>query len=108
MTFVGSTYKDYKVGTKGQVVIDQSIREALGIGPGWLAAQLLVGDHLEIRFFPPEHNRSLLGILARPNQPSFTEEELREAGESAWAEAAAEKDQRVLKDARSRTARRKR
>lgn len=53
----------YKVGTKGQVVIDKELRDRLGIGPGWIAIQRLVGDHIEIRFFPPEHNESLAGIL---------------------------------------------
>ena len=53
----------YKVGTKGQVVIDKELRDRLGVGPGWIAIQRLVDDHLEIRFFPPEHNESLLGVL---------------------------------------------
>ena len=53
-----------KVGTKGQVVIDKKIREKLGIGPGWIALQSLVDDHVEIRFVGPEHNRSLMGSLA--------------------------------------------
>jgi len=51
------------VGTKYQVVIEQAIREKLGIQPGWVAVQTVVGDHLEIRFLPPEHDRSLLGSL---------------------------------------------
>ena len=48
-----------KVGTKGQVVIDKQIRDRLGIGPGWMALQRLVDDHVEIYFIEPEHNRSL-------------------------------------------------
>ena len=52
------------VGRDGRVVIEKEIREKLGIKPGWLAIQQLVGDHVEIRFIPPEHDRSLAGILA--------------------------------------------
>ena len=54
-----------KVGTKGQVVIDKQIRDRLGIGPGWMALQRLVDDHVEIHFVGPEHNRSLMGSLAK-------------------------------------------
>ena len=55
-----------KVGEKGQVVIDKAIRDRLGIGPGWLAIQRIVDNHVEIYFVTPEHNRSLAGSLA-PN-----------------------------------------
>lgn len=51
------------VGAKGQIVIAKEIRAQLGIHPGWLAVQRIVGDHVEIRFSPPEHERSLAGIL---------------------------------------------
>src|SRR5579863_5670176 len=52
------------VGEKGQVVIEKPIREALGILPGSTAVQELRDDHVEIRFYPPEHRRSLRGVLA--------------------------------------------
>ena len=81
----------YTVGTKGQVVIDKEIRDALGIGPGWQASQRLAGDRVEIRFYPPEHDRSLLGILSKYVKKSIPEEEWHEATERAWAEAVAEK-----------------
>jgi len=42
-----------KVGEKGQVVIDKTIRDRLGIGPGWLAIQRLVDNHVEIYFVGP-------------------------------------------------------
>lgn len=77
-----------KVGPKGQIVIEKAIRERLGIEQGYVAVQTLVDDHVEIRFYPGEHTRSLLGILARPNQPALTDEELSEAGEQAWMQAA--------------------
>lgn len=52
------------VGTKGQVVIEKQIRDRLGVKPGWRAVQVLVGDHVEVYFIPPPHNRSLRGCLA--------------------------------------------
>ena len=53
-----------KVGSKGQIVIEKGIRDRLGIRPGYRAIQLLVDDHVELHFIPPDHNRSLMGILA--------------------------------------------
>lgn len=53
----------HKVGPKGQLVIEKRIRDELGVEPGSLAVQERVGDHVKIRFFPPEHNRSLRGVL---------------------------------------------
>lgn len=53
------------VGTKYQVVIEREARRKLGIQPGWVAVQTVVGDHLELRFLPPEHGRSLAGSLSR-------------------------------------------
>lgn len=53
----------YKVGEKGQVVIEKGIRDRLGVKPGWRAVQRLADDHVEIYFLPPEHNRSLGGSL---------------------------------------------
>ena len=53
------------VGTKYQVVIEREARRKLGIEPGWVAVQTVVGDHLELRFLPPEHERSLAGSLGR-------------------------------------------
>ncbi|MDQ3378342.1 MAG: AbrB/MazE/SpoVT family DNA-binding domain-containing protein [Actinomycetota bacterium] len=52
-----------KVGTKYQVVIEREARQRLGVRPGWVAVQAVVGDHLELRFLPPEHDRSLAGSL---------------------------------------------
>jgi bifunctional DNA-binding transcriptional regulator/antitoxin component of YhaV-PrlF toxin-antitoxin module len=45
-------------------VIPKEIRDRLGVKPGWQALQLVVGDHLEVYFVPPPHNRSLAGCLA--------------------------------------------
>ena len=74
-----------KVGEKGQVVIDKAIRDRLGIGPGWLAIQRIVDNHVEIYFVTPEHNRSLAGSLApytNVNIPLGTE--WNKAKEKAW------------------------
>lgn len=78
------------VGEKGQVVIEKPLREALGIRPGFAAVQTLVDDHIEIRFYPPEHNRSLRGILAKYVKRSIPPEEWQEVREQAWADAVAE------------------
>ncbi|MSP22839.1 MAG: AbrB family transcriptional regulator [Dehalococcoidia bacterium] len=55
----------HKVGTKGQVVIAKEIRDRLGIEPGALTIQRVVGDHVEIRFLTAPHHRSLYGPLAQ-------------------------------------------
>jgi AbrB family looped-hinge helix DNA binding protein len=53
-----------RVGPKGQVVISKPTRERLGIEAGWEALERVVDDHVEIRFLPPPHDRSLKGSLA--------------------------------------------
>ncbi len=77
-----------KVGPKGQVVIEKEIRDELGIGPGWIALQRVVDGRVEITFIPPEHNRSLKGILAPYIKGSIapTPEAWAEAREQAWAD----------------------
>jgi bifunctional DNA-binding transcriptional regulator/antitoxin component of YhaV-PrlF toxin-antitoxin module len=54
-----------KVGARYQMVIERGVRRRLGVRPGWVAVQTVVGDHLEVRFLPPEHERSLAGSLGR-------------------------------------------
>jgi len=51
------------VGTKGQIVISKEIRDKIGVKPGWIALERLAGDHVEVYFVPPEHNKSLKGVL---------------------------------------------
>jgi AbrB family looped-hinge helix DNA binding protein len=83
----------YLVGTKGQVVIAKEIRERLGIKPGWVALQRLVGDRVEIYFLPPEHNESLKGSLAsylKANVPPG--EAWDRARDAAWQAATREAD----------------
>ena len=81
-----------KVGTKGQVVIDKQIRDRLGIGPGWIALQKLVDDHVEIYFVGPEHNRSLLGSLEKYVDPELVRGlSWTEIRELAWSRAVMER-----------------
>lgn len=81
----------YLVGQKGQVVIAKEIRERLGVGPGWVALQRLVDDHVEVYFVPPEHTRSLKGCLARYVTRSLPPgAEWDEAREAAWDKAVRE------------------
>jgi hypothetical protein len=49
-----------------------------------------VGDHLEMRFYPPEHRRSLRGCLEGFAKRSVPEEEWTQAREEAWATAVGE------------------
>ena len=81
------------VGIKGQIVVEKSIRDALGLQPGYVAVQKLAGDHLEIFFFPPEHQRSLRGLLADKTSVSLHQEDWEKARETAWSKAAAESTQ---------------
>lgn len=79
----------YKIGAKGQVVIEKAIRDALGVEPGSVAFQKRVGDHVEIRFYPAEHMKSLRGMLARARKRSLPAGELDQAAQRAWPNAAA-------------------
>ena len=83
----------HKVGTKGQLVIQKEIRDKLGIQPGWLSVQTVVGNHVELRFLPPEHTRSLRGALAdhiKATAPSPAK--LRRVRERLWDTVAAEQE----------------
>jgi len=82
-----------RVGPKGQVVISKATRERLGIQPGWQAFERIVGDHVEMHFIPPAHDRSLKGALASKlrKKPAAS---LDVAREKAWARAAGEKERR--------------
>ena len=80
-----------KVGARGRVTIEKSIRDALGVGKGWTVLQRLVNGHVEMRFAPPEHDRSLKGALAEHTDVSIPAEDWTDAREKAWAAAIREK-----------------
>jgi multidrug efflux pump subunit AcrB len=54
------------VSERGQITVDRTARNLLGVKAGMVAVQLVVGDHLEIYFLPPEHEESLFGVLQVP------------------------------------------
>lgn len=89
MSYLGSEvlYMPTVVGPKGQVVIEKEIRNRLGVQPGSLAIQRLVGDHLEVYFIPPPHRRSLRGVLAGHIRRPVPPEEWEQARIQAWGEA---------------------
>ena len=76
------------VGQKGQIVIEKPIRDALRLEPGYLAIQRLVNDHVELYFYPPEHEESLRGVLAGQAKRSVPPEAWSEAVQAAWSRAA--------------------
>ncbi len=78
-----------RVGTKGQVVIEKPIRDELGVEPGWIAVQRIVGgDRVEVRFYPAEHDRSLRGALAGQIERSIPPDRFDQARQDAWAAVA--------------------
>ncbi len=76
------------VGQKGQIVIEKTIREALGLQPGYVAVQKLADDHVEIYFYPPEHRQSLRGMLADKITKPVPTVEWSTLREQAWAAVA--------------------
>ena len=81
------------VGAKGQVVIEKEIRNRLGISPGTIAIQTLVGTRVEIRFIPPSHTRSLYGILAPHLRRKVPGEDWAKVKALAWQVAAREQEE---------------
>ena len=90
--FLKGITMSYLVGPKGQIVISKSIRERLGVKPGWVALQRLVGDRVEVYFLPPEHRDSLKGSLAKYSRTHIPQGEAWEnARNAAWETAARDK-----------------
>ncbi|MBI2864591.1 MAG: AbrB family transcriptional regulator [Chloroflexi bacterium] len=71
----------YQVSDRGQMTIDHTAREKLGVRPGMIAYQRVVDGHLEVIFLPAPHRRSLHGVLHRQGQEprATTARELEEA-----------------------------
>ena len=78
-----------RVSTRGQITIDRAARSQLGIRPGMVAYQQVVGSHLEVIFLPEPHRRSLYGVFhQQAEQPwAITADELEEAVMEAIAAA---------------------
>jgi hypothetical protein len=56
--------------------------------------QNLEKDHVEIRFYPPEHRQSLHGALADQIQRSVSPRSWQREREHAWSRAAADRAER--------------
>ncbi len=79
-----------RVGTKGQVVIEKAIRDQLGVEPGCLALQRVVGNRVIIHFVPVEHEGSLRGRLAAHGRGAVDPESWPDAVADAWRLSLAE------------------
>jgi bifunctional DNA-binding transcriptional regulator/antitoxin component of YhaV-PrlF toxin-antitoxin module len=89
----------YRVGPKGQIVISKELRDRLGVKPGWIALQRIVGEHVELYFLPPPHHESLKGSLAAYVKRSIiSQEDWDRAREAAWAAAAHEREEQYLRE----------
>jgi bifunctional DNA-binding transcriptional regulator/antitoxin component of YhaV-PrlF toxin-antitoxin module len=77
-----------RVSERGQITIDQSVRQQLGVEPGMIAYQRVVNGRLEVIFLPAPHRRSLYGALHRPGEEAkvLTREDIGEAVREAIAE----------------------
>jgi AbrB family looped-hinge helix DNA binding protein len=80
------------VGQRGQITIDKTIRDRLGIKAKDIAVQEVVDGHVVVRFLPAPHRRSLYGILKpRPKKPI---KDWRKAKEQAWEAMSGERARR--------------
>jgi AbrB family looped-hinge helix DNA binding protein len=93
------------VGDRYQITIDRAVRDRLGIEPGDLAIERIEDDRLVVEFMPKPHDRSLRGILKRPEQPAGTTDSAAEK-EAAWT-ARAEEVMASLESDRGRRVRRR-
>ncbi len=72
---------------RGQITLDREARRRLGVRPGMIAVQHVVGSQLVVTFIPAPHDRSLAGVLGKPPRSvSGDWEEIDEAVERAIAE----------------------
>lgn len=75
--------------SRGQITVGREARERLGVRPGTVAVQQVVGNQLLVTFIPAPHDRSLAGVLGKPPRSvSGDWDEVREATERAIAEEA--------------------
>jgi AbrB family looped-hinge helix DNA binding protein len=74
------------VGERGQVTIEKSIREELGVYAGDRAVQRIEDGRVVIEFVPGPHRRSLAGVLrdkARPVGDDSSWEVVRDRADAA-------------------------
>ncbi len=95
------------VGSKGQVVIEKTIRDRLGVRPGAIAIQTLAGDRVEIRFVPPSHTQSLFGVLGAHVSSKTAKQNWADMKRRAWEAAAREQEKAHPSAAATRTTRRR-
>jgi bifunctional DNA-binding transcriptional regulator/antitoxin component of YhaV-PrlF toxin-antitoxin module len=57
-----------QVSERGQITIDRTAREQLGVRPGMIAYQRVVDGHLEVLFLPAPHRRSLYGAFHKQGE----------------------------------------
>lgn len=70
----------------GRVLIPDDIRQRLGIEPGWIAIQRVVGAHIEILFVPPDASPPRTGVTVPPDQwHEVTERAVAEGIAADWA-----------------------
>lgn len=77
------------VGDRFQITIDKKVREQLGVEPGDQAFEYIENGLLVVEFMPRPHDRSLRGILKRPQVPPGSTDSAAEK-EAAWAARGAE------------------
>ena len=84
-----------RLSERGQITIDQTVRELLGLQPGMIAYQRVIGGHLEVVFLPAPHRRSLFGALRGDpvDRPVITRDDINEAVMEAVAEELEASDQ---------------
>lgn len=69
------------VNEQGQITIDRTARDQLGVRPGMIAYQRVIDGRLEVVFLPAPHQRSLYGALRRRGESPqvVTADQLEEA-----------------------------
>ena len=75
------------VNPRGQITVDRAARDRLGVRPGMIAVQQVVGNQLVVTFIPAPHSRSAAGMLGRPPRVVPSDwDAVREAAERAMAD----------------------
>lgn len=87
------------VGDRFQITIDKKVREQLGIKPGDQAFEYIEDGLLIVEFMPRPHDRSLRGILKRPQVPPGSTDSAAEK-DAAWVARSAEVTAVLASDSR--------